>query len=133
MLKSYALPVVVMVAVIGFSMLAGPDRGLAGALVLWAGPILYVLACAWFTCVAAFDPGPWPVRFLLIWAPLFAPVAWVEWIFVHPDTDADSQGMAVMYSLLMTLPIALISLCATLVLLFYFGLRRFEPSKAEPG
>jgi hypothetical protein len=132
MLKSYALPTVVMAAVIGLFFLGGHDTGL-GAVMLWAAPVGYVLASAWLTLVAGFDPRPWPLRLILIWAPLIAPAVWMTWIMVHADTDGAVQGMALMYSLMVFLPVATISFCASIVLLIYFTLKRFEPSMAESG
>jgi hypothetical protein len=133
MLRSYAPPSVAMLAVIGLFFLAGPHLGSARGLLLWAAPILYVMACVWFSCVAAFDPRPWIWRLFLIWAPLIAPAGWVTWMLLNPDSNDESQAMALTFSTMVALPIAIVSSLATLLLLIYFALRRFEPSKAEPG
>jgi hypothetical protein len=132
MLRSYAPPGVAMLAVIGLFFLIGPHLGSAAGVLPWAAPILYVLACAWFTAVAAFDPRPWVWRVLLIWAPVIAPAAWATWIILNPDRNDESQAMAVTFSTLVALPVGIVSLGASLLLLVQAALRRLEPSKAEP-
>lgn len=129
MTKRFVPPGLVMLAVIVLLFLTKDARDDVSGLVVLISPVLYVLACAWWSFAAMLDRRRLLWRMLLIWAPLAIPLALLLWETPRPGFDEEGWGVLVLFG--PTAMIGFASLCVSILAPFYGGIPKAEASKAD--